>query len=222
MGRASCIYVLAGSNGAGKSSILGAMMLEAGADYFNPDLEARRVRSANPGISQEEANGIAWRLGRDLLERAIREQKTFALETTLGGTTIASLLESALSDGLEVRVWFVGLATPELHIARVRSRVARGGHDIPDAKIRERFDRSRQNLIRLLPLLTELRLFDNSTEADLEGGVPPQPKLILHFRKRKIIEACEVLKVPDWAKPVVEMARRIHEQEQQQRSSDRR
>ena len=63
---APCICVLAGPNGGGKSSILGAMMLEAGPDYFNPDIEATRIQAENPRISREEANSIAWRLGRDL------------------------------------------------------------------------------------------------------------------------------------------------------------
>ena len=35
-----------------------------------------------------------------------------------------------------MRIWFVGLSSPELHMARVRSRVARGGHDIPEEKLR--------------------------------------------------------------------------------------
>ena len=116
-----------------------------------------RIRSANPGITNEEANSGAWGQGKRLLTRAIAERLNFAFETTLGGRTIATLLASALAAGVEVRIWFVGLSSPELHIARVQSRVAGGGHDIPDAKIRERHDHSRLNLIRLMPRLTELR-----------------------------------------------------------------
>jgi len=131
---------LAGANGAGKSSIAGAMFLAQGVDYFNPDEAAARVLSANPGLTQAEANGIAWHEGRRLLQRAIAERLTFAFETTLGGRTIAALLHSALSTGIEVRVWYVGLQSAELHIERVRARVAQGGHDIPEASIRERYD----------------------------------------------------------------------------------
>ena len=65
----------------------------------------------------------------------------------------------------------MGLASTELHIARVRSRVARGGHDIPEEKIRERYARSLLNLILVLPKLTELRVYDNSHEADPHTGV---------------------------------------------------
>ena len=95
---------------------------------------------------------------------------TFAFETTLGGKTITALLERALGAGGEVRIWYVGLSTPELHLARVRARVARGGHDIPEAQIRARYDASRLNLIRMLPHLTELRVYDNSVEAVPQHG----------------------------------------------------
>src|ERR1035438_2326490 len=113
-----CIHVLAGTNGAGKSSVGGAVLVQRGVEYFNPDQAAMRIRSANPGITNEDANSAAWRQGRRLLERAIAERLHFAFET-LGGHTITSLLESALSVGVEVRIWYVGLSSPELHIARV-------------------------------------------------------------------------------------------------------
>ena len=197
------IYVLAGTNGAGKSSIAGAAFRAHGADYFNPDEVARRILDANPGITVGEANGAAWQEGRRLLERAIAERLTYAFETTLGGSTITELLEGAARAGIEVRVWFVGLDGPELHLARVRARVARGGHDIPEARIRERYHHSRTNLIRLLPRLTELRLYDNSVEANPHAGVAPEPVLVLHVVRGRIVSTCELERTPDWARPIV-------------------
>jgi len=201
--------VLAGTNGAGKSSVAGAALRESGADYFNPDEATLRILKANPGISIMEANSAAWYEGKRLLERAISERLDFAFETTLGGNTIPDLLKKALSTGLEVRLWFVGLSTPELHIARVRARVAKGGHDIPEDKIRERYDRSRVNLIELMPAITELRVFDNSVEADPSEGRPPQPTLILHLKNKKIVEMCELGVTPEWAKPLLASAIRL-------------
>jgi predicted ABC-type ATPase len=198
--------VLAGTNGAGKSSIAGAMLRQAGAEYFNPDEAARLIQSANPGTSQEDANAAAWQQGKRLLERAIAERCDFAFETTLGGKTITGLLERALESGIEVRVWYVGLDTPERHIARVRARVARGGHDIPEARVRDRFDTSRLNLIRLLPRLTELVVYDNSAEADPWSGAAPEPLLVLRWARGKITEACALRLTPGWAKPILAAA----------------
>jgi predicted ABC-type ATPase len=201
--------VLAGTNGGGKSSIAGAMFRQAGADYFNPDEAAARILAANPHISAVDANSAAWFEGKRLLERAIAERLDFAFETTLGGHTITTLLGKALAAGIDVRMWFVGLNSPELHIARVRMRVARGGHDIAEEKIRERYDRSRINLIALMPRLTELRVFDNSVDADAHAGHAPRPVLVLHLAKGRIVATGELAKTPQWAKALVAAALKL-------------
>lgn len=107
------------------------------------------------------------------------------------------------------RVWYVGLRTPELHIARVKARAARGGHDIPTERIRERYDRSRYNLIRLLPKLAEVRLYDNSEEADPHAGAFPKPKLILCMRRARIVEVCDLALAPEWTKPILAEALKL-------------
>jgi predicted ABC-type ATPase len=201
---------LAGTNGAGKSSLAGATFVAKGTEYFNPDEAASLILSANPEITQPEANSAAWHQGKRLLERAIAERLSFAFETTLGGQTITALLDSALSAGAEVRVWYVGLRSAELHIARVRARAAKGGHDIPEARIHERYDRSRLNLIHLMPKLTELRVYDNSEEADLDAGVSPEPKLLLHIARGKIMSSCDLAATPAWAKPILGAALKFH------------
>jgi len=119
---------------------------------------------------------------------------------------MTALLERALSTGLEVRIWYVGLASAELHLARVRARVAKGGHDIPAVQVRARYDSSRLNLIRLLPRLTELRVYDNSAEADPRAGVAPSPELILHMVRGKVVESCALGRAPGWAKPILAAA----------------
>lgn len=179
------------------------MFQQKGAEYFNPDEATRRILSANPTITQKEANGAAWNEGKRLLERAINERRNFAFETTLGGHIIAELLEKALSVGIEVRVWYVGLESLELHIARVRQWVKNGGHDIPETKIRERYVRSRWNLIQLLPKLTEVIVYDNSENADPHAGSTPKPKLILLAINGKAAAMCDLKRAPNWAKPIL-------------------
>jgi predicted ABC-type ATPase len=204
--RAGLIFVLAGTNGAGKSSVGGAWLRASGSDYLNPDEETINIRAANPGITLAEANAAAWERSKSLLERAIATRSKYAFETTFGGNTIPALLESAATAGIAVHIWFVGLSSPELHMQRVRARVAKGGHDIPEVKIRERYDNSRVNLIRLLPKLAELRLYDNSANADPTTGTPPEPKLILHWLNGEIVESCGPKFAPDWTKPILAAA----------------
>lgn len=205
----SAIVVLAGVNGAGKSSIAGAALRANGGEYFNPDEAARLYRSTQTQVSQEQANSWAWRMGKERLEVAIAENLAFNFETTLGGNTIPDLLLKASTGGTPVRVFFVGLDSPEKHIARVRQRVARGGHDIPVEKIRERWEKSLVNLIRLMPYLAGLRVFDNSYEADPAKGEAPQPLLLLSMRNGVVVEMAEPKNVPTWAKPILAAALRL-------------
>ena len=203
---APCLYVIAGTNGAGKSSIAGAVFREHGVEVFDPDAAARRIAARLPNLAPTEVISAAWQQGRRLLERAIAERLSFAFETTLGGTTMTGLLERALATGLDVRVWYVGLDSPERHLARVRARVARGGHDIPEAMVRRRFHTSRLHLVRLLPRLTELRVYDNSAEADPAAGAAPHARLLLHTRVGRIVAACPLADTPAWAKPIMAAA----------------
>jgi predicted ABC-type ATPase len=200
------IFVLAGVNGAGKSSIGGAMFREAGASYYNPDEAARLLRKANARLTQSEANSVAWQQGRRLLERAIAERLDYAFETTLGASTIPKLLAAAADAGSEVRVWYAGLDSVERHIERVRARVRKGGHDIPEADIRRRFDNSRLNLIHLMPKLAALRVYDNCEESDPARGLAPRPALVLHMERRKIVGPRNLAHTPEWAKPLVAAA----------------
>lgn len=203
------LVVLAGTNGAGKSSIAGAFLRDAGGEYFNPDEVARALRTADPSLDAAASNGRAWATGRRLLEEAIRDRRDFAIETTLGGNTITTLLLAAARRGFAIRVWYAGLATPELHVARVAARVRRGGHDIPASDIRRRYDRSRRNLIVLLPHLAELAVYDNSSEADPATGETPQPTSVLHVRAGAIVGPPDLTRTPAWARPIVAAARKL-------------
>ena len=207
------LFVLAGTNGAGKSSIGGATIRAHGANYFNPDEASASIRRNQPHLSTTQANSAAWHEGKRLLEHALAKRLDYNFETTLGGNSFARLLKQAAEAGFEVRIWYVGLASPELHLSRVRARVQNGGHDIPEADIRRRFDQSRQQLILLLPKLTELRVYDNSMEAAPQAGQAPSPQLVLHWQSNgsgqgKLLapNPDTLIHTPQWAKPILAAA----------------
>ncbi|MGO8967635.1 zeta toxin family protein [Mycobacterium sp.] len=200
------IHVLAGVNGAGKSSIVGATIRDKGGEYYNPDEAAREIMAANPGLGQTEANAAAWEQGHKLLERAIDQGLDFTFETTLGGNTMPGLLAEAAKRGVEVHVFYLGLRSADAHIERVRQRARAGGHDIPEADIRRRYRHSLINLVQLLPVLTELRVYDNSATADPATGQAPQPVLVLHRERGRIVGPSDLTSTPAWAKPIVAAA----------------
>jgi predicted ABC-type ATPase len=205
------LFVLAGVNGSGKSSIGGAAIQQRGVEYYNPDTAARNLLKRHPNMTQAIANGHAWTLGKEMLEKAIANKQTYAFETTLGGYTMTRLLIEAAQAGLKVKIWYAGLESVELNLARVKARVELGGHDIPEADIRKRWNSSRRNLLKLLPHLDSLRLYDNSEEADPKKGTPPQPELLLHIAGKKMVGIASK-EAPEWAKPIIAGALNTYEQ----------
>ncbi|MDF3059426.1 MAG: hypothetical protein K0R17_3641 [Rariglobus sp.] len=202
------LTILAGVNGAGKSSVGGRALREAGAEYFNPDEHARRLRDHQPMLTQEKANAISWAHGKAGLEQAIATGADFTFESTLGGKTITGLLIKAAQRTHQLDIWFVGLASIELHLKRVAQRVAKGGHPIPEADIRRRWIGSHENIIRLIPFVTTLRVFDNSAEVPVGGG--PEPILLLSIEEGELIYPGpdQLRDTPTWAKPIIAAAYR--------------
>ena len=192
------ITVLAGVNGAGKSSIGGSALRARGQDWYNPDELARDMQRQFPDRASGEINEIVWRFGVERLKQVIQADMDFAFETTLGGNTITGLLLDAIAAGLRVSIWYCGLVSPDLHIQRVAERVARGGHDIPETLISQRYQRSMRNLCRLATGLYQLAVCDNSRPLDANGK--PQLTKLIHGRDGRLLHCLPDM--PDWARPI--------------------
>ena len=204
------LYVLAGVNGAGKSSVGGHLLERNGLTWFNPDTFARELM-ASTGCDQETANEYAWHEGMRRLEDAIEKGLNHAFETTLGGKSVTEKILGAAKSH-DVLIWFCGLSSPELHIARVKSRVAAGGHPIPEEKIRGRYPNAQLNLIKLMPHAAYIKVYDNSAEAAADGTVP-DPVLVLDMENGQVVtpapDDLKALKrTPEWAKAIIEAALR--------------
>lgn len=200
------LYVLAGVNGAGKSSVGGYLLQQAGLDWFNPDTFARELIGLT-GCEQTQANAQAWQEGMRRLDAALATGANYAFETTLGGNTVPRRIREAAASH-DVILWFCGLDTPERHIARVLARVAAGGHPIEESKIRERYPAALRNLIALMPHVALLLIYDNSAEADA-GGTIPNPRRLAEMERGALrwpldLEALQ--STPAWAKPLLEAA----------------
>lgn len=196
------INVIAGVNGAGKSSVAGSHYRSQGNDYYNPDEIAAEFMAQDSQLTKSEANGRAWAQGRQILLKSIEDRTDYTFETTLGGNTICQDLHTAIDRGCDVRIWYCGLASPELHIQRVAERVAKHGHDIPSDKIRERYIKSIHNAMGLIPRCKIFKAFDNS--APLTAG-HPQPILLFSLADG-LFDQEPISNMPLWAKPLAKVA----------------
>jgi predicted ABC-type ATPase len=159
------IYVLAGPNGAGKTTFARKFLPAAEiVEFLNSDLLAA-------GLSPLRPEKMASRAARLLLSRwreLLASRQDFGFESTLSGRTYATMLRHAREEGYSIRLCYLWLPDTKLCLRRVRQRVRRGGHDVPEADVRRRFLPSLRNFFTLyLPLADEALLF----QADSE---PPQ------------------------------------------------
>jgi predicted ABC-type ATPase len=131
------ILIIAGPNGAGKTTFANEFLPNEADCYtfINADLIASGLSPFQPGIGSRRA-------GRIMLEEItshVRRGESFAFETTLSGRTYIQLIRNWQRTGYQIKLYFLSLPDPEDAIARIASRVAQGGHHVPDDVVRRRF-----------------------------------------------------------------------------------
>jgi predicted ABC-type ATPase len=112
-------------------------------------------------LTELAANLIAVEQAEKKVWQAIAKGESIAVETVLSTDKFVPIVEVARFRGYNVRLIFVSLPTVELAIERVAVRVRQGGHDVPEAKIRSRWVRAHDNLIRFLGLVDDILVFSN-------------------------------------------------------------
>jgi predicted ABC-type ATPase len=155
------LCILGGCNGAGKTTLARELLPRLGLMRFlNADEIARGLSPLDPSLS-------AFRAGRLLLEEArslIAVKASFAIESTLSGKTYLALIREAKARGYRFVLHYIVIGSATQAVARVALRVRMGGHDVPEADVRRRFERSRRHWLEdYLPLADEWGAWDNQT-----------------------------------------------------------
>lgn len=154
------MVVVAGSNGAGKSSLTTLTGLGSGMPVLDPYAIARALRPDAPHLAAMQAGREALRLQQAYLA----ERRSFAVETTLSGSANLRLIVEARDQGFGVELLYVGVEDVRIALDRIAMRVARGRHDIPPEDVRRRYTRSLGHLRAAIPLSDRVRLIDNTAE----------------------------------------------------------
>lgn len=187
------LHLLAGPNGAGKTTFVDRVLVPStGLPVVNADRIAAEEWPDEPGEQSYDAARLAS-ARRTLL---IVERKSFVTETVFSHQSKVDLVRRAVAAGYLVHLYVI-LVPADLSVARVAERVRRGGHDVPERKIRERHD-------RLWTLVAQARddadrtvFYDNS-----QARTP--------FREVARFEAGRLLGVPDWPSWTPETLTRGH------------
>lgn len=156
MAELSCI-LLAGPNGSGKSSAFPKLNLEG--EWINADEIAKGLPESGDGKSKERrASEAALRKIAEMIET----RRSFVFETTLSSQQSLKLMREAKAAGFKIGLYYSALDSVETNIERVRQRVAKGGHNIPEDDIRRRHKGSFLKLTEALKIADEVVLVDNS------------------------------------------------------------
>lgn len=147
------VLVFAGPNGSGKSTI--TEYLEIVGTYTNADL-----MTAATGMSNEDAALIADKMRY----RSIKMKEDFTFETVLSSHYKLDILKKAKAEGYFIKCIFVLTVHPAVNVARVAARVAQGGHNVDEGKIRSRYVKSLANIKHLMALCDILHVYDNTEE----------------------------------------------------------
>jgi predicted ABC-type ATPase len=147
------ILVYAGPNGSGKSMIAGKVP-RVGA-YVNAD-DLKRER----GLSDIEAAKMAEAQRNALLGA----RASFTFETVMSTDRNLILLQKAKESGYSIECIYVLTCSADINVARVRARVAAGGHGVPEDKIRGRYERALALLPDLIGACGRIIVFDNSLQ----------------------------------------------------------
>ena len=152
------LTMIAGPNGSGKSSITASRNIT---NVIDPDAIAKALNPTDPSHA-------AIASGRQAILRArqcIAQLDSFTIETTLAGNGPLALFRDAKEAGFELKLIYVALTTPDLHMERVQLRFSRGGHDVPDTDIRRRYFRSMANAPVAIRMAGVAEVLDNSGDA---------------------------------------------------------
>ena len=155
------LYIIAGCNGAGKTSASVTILPEIlnCKEFVNADEIARGISPFNP-------ESVAVEAGRLMLQRIeflLNGDNSFAIETTLATRSYSNLVQRAHQCGFFVQLLFFWLPSPEYAIERVAQRVREGGHNIPNDVIVRRYFAGIRNLFDIyMPIVDSWMIVDNS------------------------------------------------------------
>lgn len=146
--------IIGGVNGSGKSSltgVLGGLLSDLGtvidADSITARLGGDRLTGGKKAVG----------LISDCLERGVN----FTQETTLSGKKTLQTVTRAKELDYYIRLYYVGVSTAEESVLRIKNRVRKGGHDIPEGDVLRRFESRFEDLKKILPYCDEVHFYDN-------------------------------------------------------------
>jgi len=184
------LWILAGGNGAGKSTFYRTQLAALGLPFINADILAKELYPQSP----EEHSYDAAILAAEMRFQLLHEGRSFCFETVFSHPSKIDFVAQAKVLGYEIILVFIHLDTVSLNQARVAQRISEGGHNVPDEKVASRIPKLLQNIKNTLPLCDQVSILNNSR-------IDNPFEQVAVFRNGQLREK---IPLPDWAKDLLE------------------
>ena len=186
MEEARQLWLLAGGNGAGKSTFYRTRLQPLSMPFVNADIIARELYPDAPEAHSYDAARIAEEIRYGLLS----EGRSFCFETVFSHPSKIDFVAHAKTLGYQVILVFIHLASAELNKARISQRLESGGHHVPDEKVEQRIPRLLKHIKTVIPLCDQVHVLDNSS-----AGNPFKPVMVIRDGNIEVQQST----VPGWA-----------------------
>lgn len=185
------LHVIAGPNGAGKTTLYEHRIAKrtAGAEFVNADELAKQQYGHAAETLKESQTG--QRRAEERRRILMAERKSLVTESTFSHPSKLDLVREAKAAGYRLAMYHVNVCSANLSVDRVAFRVDKGGHPVPENKIRERYVRNQQLIREAVKIADRAYVFDNS-----KVGKPLT--LVIELRQGQAVRANEY--VPKWAR----------------------
>lgn len=144
--------------------------------------------------NKEYVDRLAQILAHFLRKKLLKQKRKLSFETVFSHRSKLEIMEEANEAEYKVYLYFVSTESPEINKYRVKARVKKGGHDVPPAKIEERYHKSLDLLYEAAQLAYQTFFFDNSTDG-------AEYTLFASFKQEKGKKTWDIpdeSKVPEW------------------------
>jgi predicted ABC-type ATPase len=181
--------IVAGPNGSGKTTFYEQVLRRQFPRWVNADEIARTLTE----VAESTRDLAAARLAEDQRERLIADRVTFAFETVFSRTDHwIRFLRKAKELGYRLDLFFLCTSDPVMNVARVKTRMGRGGHAVSLDRVVARYPGSIRTALEAMPIVDELWLYDNT-----EWGYTP--RLLGWWEGQQAMQVSD--SIPRWAEP---------------------
>ena len=185
------LWILAGGNGAGKSTFYRTQLAPLDLPFINADVLAREIYPDTP----EAHSYVAAKLAEEMRFQLLQEGRTFCFETVFSHPSKIDFIARAKALGYDIVLVFIHLTSDALNQARVAQRISEGGHSVPTDKIISRIPRVLNNVKAALPLCDHVRILDNS-----RADNPFQQIAVIRNGQTTLL----IDDLPDWARNLLD------------------